>query len=170
MTDIKDAFDEFESEDDGVYFDPTQSSIVPEGTYPAKIINLKSFKITTRRGNDATVFKPVYRIEDDVISAGGALVEDKGIFRYVPPKNSDGLRVSGSGNSDYKKFLDKMEIPLIKEDFEGKTLYKLPTLTTEMIKGTDVVVNIKHASWESKKYGNTRTVPEARLAYKKKRV
>ena len=37
MTDIDNVFDEFESTDDDIYYDPDQSSIVPEGTYPAKI-------------------------------------------------------------------------------------------------------------------------------------
>lgn len=170
MTDIDNVFDEFESTDDDVYYDPDQSSIVPEGTYPAKIVNLKKFNTVTQKGNEATIYKPVYRIDDGVLVASGTLVDDKGVFRYKPPKNKKGIRISGSGNVDYKRYLDKLDIPLIKEEIEGKTLYKLPSITVEMVKNVDVVINVKHASWESKKYRKARTVAEARLAYKKKVV
>ena len=53
---------------------------------------------------------------------------------------------------------------------EGKTLYKLPSISIDSIKNLEVVINVKHASWESKKYRKSRTVAEARLAYKKKVV
>ena len=129
MTDIDNVFDEFESNDDDVYYDPDQSSIVPEGTYPAKIVNLKKFNIVTQKGNEATIYKPVYRIDDGVLVASGTLVDDKGVFRYIPPKNKKGIRISGSGNVEYKRYLDKLDIPLIKEEIEGKTLYKLPTVS-----------------------------------------
>jgi len=170
MTKIDNVFEDFENTDDDVYFDPDQSSIVPEGTYPATIVNLKKFNTITQKGNEATIYKPVYRIDDGVITASGTLVDDKGVFRYKPPKNKDGIRISGSGNVEYKRYLDKLEIPLIKEEVEGKTLYKLPSISIDSIKNLEVVINVKHASWESKKYRKSRTVAEARLAYKKKVV
>ena len=48
MSDIDKLLDDFDDED--VYYDPEMSTIIPEGSYPAKIIGLYSKKITTKRG------------------------------------------------------------------------------------------------------------------------
>ena len=55
MTKIDNVFEDFENTDDDVYFDPDQSSIVPEGTYPATIVNLKKFNTITQK-----VTKPLF--------------------------------------------------------------------------------------------------------------
>ena len=65
MSDIDKLLDDFDDED--VYYDPEMSTIIPEGSYPAKIIGLYSKKITTKRGGKGMLYKPKYQLGLNVL-------------------------------------------------------------------------------------------------------
>jgi hypothetical protein len=152
MTTVDDLLDNFDDEE--VYYDQQMSTIVPEGTYPAKIIGLYSKKIRTRRGNDAMLYKPTYKLDENVKIYGGREVQDSGIWRFLGVKDSEGRRITGGSNTGYKRFLDKIHIPLQKIEIDRNTgeeprvIIKLPAITKDLIMDKSVVISIYHDEWE----------------------
>ena len=87
MSDIDKLLDDFDDED--VYYDPEMSTIIPEGSYPAKIIGLYSKKITTKRGGRGMLYKPKYQLNAGKYE--GRDVQDAGEWR---DRSGNRLRVA----------------------------------------------------------------------------
>tara|TARA_R110002167_G_C12437869_1_gene630527 strand:- start:115 stop:669 length:555 start_codon:yes stop_codon:yes gene_type:complete len=151
---VDNLLDDFEDED--VYYDPQMSTLVPEGSYPATITGLYSKRIKTRRGNDGMLYKPQYRLDEKVKTYGGREVQDAGVWRFFGTKDADGRRITGGSNSGYKKFLDKIHIPLQKVEIdredgeEPRTIVKLPAVTKDLILDKSVVISVHHEEWEGR--------------------
>lgn len=145
MSNIDELLDDFGDED--VYYDPQMSSIVAEGTYPAIITELFAKKTTTRRGNKAMLYKPGYTIDTPGHTYDGKYVQDSGVWRFFGTKDAEGRRITGGSNKFYKKFLDKLNIPLKELEVEGRTVYKLPAITKDIISDKRVVISVKHEEW-----------------------
>ena len=149
MSNVDDLLDNFEDED--VYYDPQMSTLVPEGSYPAKIVDLYSKRINTQRGNRALLYKPKYRLDDAVRNYSGRDVQDAGICRFFGTKDENGRRITGGSNANYKRFLDKLHIPMEKVDVDDtppRTIIKLPAITKDMILNKSVVISIHHEEWQ----------------------
>ena len=147
MSNIDDLLDNFDDEE--VYFDPELSSIVPEGSYPAKIVGLFTKEITTKKGGKGMLFKPKYRLDETVRPPySNKELDDVGIWRFYGVKDENGKRITGGSNIGYKRFLDKLHIPMQKIEYEGKTILKLPSIATDLIKGKSVVISVKHDEWQ----------------------
>jgi len=73
------------------------------------------------------------------------------ILRY---KDADGRRITGGSNSGYKRFLDKIHIPLQKIEIDRNTgeeprvILKLPAITKDLILSKSVVISVHHEEWE----------------------
>jgi len=149
MSDIDKLLDDFDDED--VYYDPEMSTIIPEGSYPAKIIGLYSKKITTKRGGRGMLYKPKYQLNAGKYE--GRDVQDAGVWRFYGIKDEDGRRITGGSNAGYKRFLDKLHIPLQKleldgnSDAESRVVLKLPAITTDLILDKSVVISVAHEEW-----------------------
>ena len=154
MSNVDDLLDDFEDED--VYYDPQMSALVPEGSYPATITGLYSKRIKTQRGNNGMLYKPQYRLDEIVKSYGGREVADAGVWRFFGTKDDDGRRITGGSNAGYKKFLDKIHIPLQKVEIgredgeEPRIIVKLPAVTKDLILDKPVVISIHHEEWEGR--------------------
>tara|TARA_Y100001951_G_C11262299_1_gene253295 strand:+ start:657 stop:1211 length:555 start_codon:yes stop_codon:yes gene_type:complete len=151
---VDDLLDDFEDED--VFYDPQMSALVPEGSYPATITGLSSKRIKTQRGNDGMLYKPQYRLDERVKTYGGRAVDDAGVWRFFGTKDDNGRRITGGSNAGYKKFLDKIHIPLQKieidrnTDEEPRVILKLPAITKDLILDKSVVISIHHEEWEGR--------------------
>lgn len=161
MTSVDEVLDDFE--DDDVYYDPEQSITIEEGTYPARVTGLDRHKIKTKRGEDCIIYKPVYTIDGSVIRYANQRVYDSGVWRFYGTKNESGHRITGKGNESYKKFMDKMNIEMAETEIDGKRVFKLPTLTKDMILDRAVTINVSHREWQSR-FGR-RVSPEATLIH-----
>jgi len=156
MTNINELLDDFD--DDDVYYDPNISSLVPEGTYPARIVGLSVHKVSTKTKGKAVIYKPIYQIDDNVHNCGGREVKDYGQWRFRGSKDEEGRRITGGSNTNYKKFLDKLHIPLQKLELEGnsgdepRVVVNLPSITEDLLLDKSVVISVGHDEW-SGKYG-----------------
>ena len=148
MSGVDDLLDNFDDED--VYYDPQMSTLVPEGSYPAKVVDLYSKVINTQRGNKGMLYKPKYRLDDNVRNYPGREVQDTGVWRFFGTKDADGRRITGGSNANYKLFLDKMHIPMekIEMEEEQRTIIKLPSITKDLILNKSVVISVHHEEWQ----------------------
>ena len=146
MSTVDSVLDDFDDEE--VYYDPQMSELVDEGSYPATIIDLTSKKITTKRGNKAMLYLPVYQIDDTVTRYAGKSVRDSGIWRFLGTKDESGVRITGGSNASYKQFLDKFSIPLKELEVDDRTVYKLPSIPKELVLDKSVVISVSHEEWE----------------------
>jgi hypothetical protein len=152
MSQVDELLDNFDDED--VYYDPQMSTLIPEGSYPATIVDLYSKKINTQRGNKGMLYKPKYRLDDTVRNYQNRDVQDSGVWRFFGTKDADGRRITGGSNAGYKKFLDKLHIPMEKIEVgespsdEPRVIIKLPAITKDMILNKSVVISVHHEEWE----------------------
>ena len=153
MSNVDNLLDDFDDED--VYYDPQMSTLIPEGSYPASITGLYSKKIKTQRGNNGMLYKPQYRLDDTVRNYGGRDVQDAGVWRFFGTKDEQGRRITGGSNAGYKRFLDKIHIPLQKveierenKDDEPRVIVKLPAITKDLLLDKSVVISVTHEEWE----------------------
>lgn len=156
MSNIDDLLDNFDDEKD-IYFDPDLSTLVPEGTYQAKIVGLFTKKIHTKKGGTGLLYKPKYKIiAESKPSLHNKEIDDQGVWRFNGVKDKNGKRVTGGSNINYKRFLDKLNIPMSELEYEGKIVYKLPTIDSSTIKGRNVVISVTHDEWQGR-YGRNVT-------------
>ena len=64
-------------------------------------------------------------------------------------------RITGGSNAGYKRFLDKIHIPLQKveierenKDDEPRVIVKLPAITKDLLLDKSVVISVTHEEWE----------------------
>ena len=140
MATIDDLIDDVTTESQAYYEEPDESEI-PEGTYQGKIVALtKKMNRRTKRGDRCDIFWLRYRISEDSPESPGKLVRDSGLFRF--------RGAVGERNIYYKQALDKLEIPLEKKSIDGKIRYLLPSLSIDMVKGKEVLINIYYDEWQ----------------------
>ena len=81
------------------------------------------------------------------------LGQDAGVWRCYGIKEEEGRRITGGSNAGYKRFLDKLHIPLQKleldgnSDAESRVVLKLPAITKDLILGKSVVISVAHEEW-----------------------
>ena len=156
MRNIDDLLDNFDDEQD-IYFDPDMSTLVPEGTYGAEVISLYTKKINTKKGGSGLLYKPKYQIiAESKPSVHNREVDDVGIWRFNGVKDKNGKRVTGGSNINYKRYLEKFNIPMTELEYEGKIVYRLPHIDSTAIKGKKVIISVSHDEWQGK-YGRNVT-------------
>ena len=57
-------------------------------------------------------------------------------------------RITGGSNAGYKQFLDKFSIPLKELEVDDRTVYKLPSISKELVLDKSVVISVSHDEWE----------------------
>jgi len=122
------------------YEEESKDSVIEEGSYKAKIVDLnRRDAVNTKNGKCCDIYKPVYEIDNEHPEFGGDRVKDRGLFRFYGSNQT--------GNLYYKRFLDKMKIPLNKTKQKNKTVFELPPLTKELIVGKEVMIAVFKQEW-----------------------
>jgi len=143
-------------ENDNAYFDEHDERHVETGTYNAVIVALRyRTDVTTKNGAICDIYWPRYCIAHDDPKFPLSLVRDSGLFRYRSP-------ISRTQDIHYKKFLDRLEIPLNKKEIDGKIRYLLPPLTSDLVLKKEVVINVFTDEWSDGK--GYHKIPVARLS------
>jgi len=164
MSDVNDVLSSAFSDDDDVIFDPSEDELIPEGSYPAHIIDISSTLVTTRWGNRADIYKPTYKISNTVELYGGIELHDDGIWRFRKMKNETTNPRQSNSNRQFRNAMKTLEVEVIPVDVNGKKMFKLPELNRGNTYGKPVMINVYHKTFKGK-YG-IRTIAEARLASK----
>jgi hypothetical protein len=154
MAKVGDVLDRLES--DNAYYDENDERQIDTGTYDAVIVALRyRTDVITKSGDVCDIYWPRYCISGDDPKFPLRLVRDSGLFRYRSPS-------SKTRNIYYKKFLDKLEIPLNQREIDGKIRYLLPPLTNDMVVEKKVVINVFTDEWSDGK--GYHRIPVARLS------
>jgi len=156
--------DEFLDDDNSVYYDPDEDDFIPEGTYPANVVDIFKEEKFLRNGNKADIYKPTYKIDSSVEKYGGLEVRDKGIWRFRNTSGSSKYR-GNKGNREYKTMLEKFGIELDTIEKDGRILIKLPELTLDNASNHTLVINVWHESFKSKYSGTLKKIAVARVAH-----
>ena len=164
MSDVNSVLSSAFSDDDDVIFDPSEDALIPEGSYPAHIIDISSTIVTTRWGNRADIYKPTYKISNSVRLYGGMEVPENGIWRFRKAKSNTNKPSPPNNNRQFRNAMKALDIEAVPVEVDGRKLFKLPELNHGNTYGKPVIINVYHKTFKGK-YG-IRTVAEARLASK----
>ena len=164
MSDVNDILSSAFSDDDDVIFDPSEDALIPEGSYPAHIIDISSTIVTTRWGNRADIYKPTYKISNSVETYGGIELYDNGIWRFRKTKEKTSNPHHSNSNRQFRNTMKALDIEVIPVDINGKKMFKLPELNRGNTHGKPVIINVYHKTFKGK-YG-IRTIAEGILSSK----
>ena len=128
------------------YYDEDRDISIEDGTYPAVIVSLTTSDVITRKGTHADLYKPMYEIAKG--EHKGGKISDKGIWRFRSNPSKTHNR-SSRGNIIYKNVLDMLGIALEEVVVDGKTLKRLPQLTSENVIGKSVLISVQDDDYKS---------------------
>ena len=187
MADVSSVLD---SQTSGVtYWDETEDTPkvrMPEGNYPAHIIEVNTVERTVKGQHRALIYNYTVKIapeaadmqmsaldydgqEVQVSGEGyiGRTIRSSGVFKFLHPQNGDDFEPHPSGNKGYANFCKVLgvEMPVKEIEIEGEKVKvrELPDLTDDDILGKPVKAIIKYGKpWTSNKDGKTRTYLEVK--------
>jgi hypothetical protein len=147
MPDVDDILGSFGSDES--YYEEVTEVHIPKGTYPAHITDLSvKCNITTKQGNICDLYHLTYRLAESPFK--GNEIKDTGIFRFKSTLDPSAKRVR-VGNFSYKQMLEKLDVPMEKvESSGGSVIFRLPSLTKEMVIGNPVIINVFKNEYHTK--------------------